>query len=226
MEQSSTILAPYLSQLQSMYGTFDPNQVQLRRRGYYSFIAYPTTGATQFVFFATAVGASNRQLTNIQRSGHLDNPFLLKAIRTRYFITSQNNSAWAGTDASTLFSDIVNGFFTAGVLRLVVGSKEWFQIPSPFQYAPAAYGVPEVFTAGNLATNTSHAPYAYPGSSADEGAGYIIDPEFLIGDSQNFQCSIEFPAGAIPVIASTVVPNSTTLYIGVEFDGIELCPVQ
>lgn len=221
----SAVLSPYLSQLQQMYGSFDPNQVQTRRRSYYSFVAYPTAGQSQFAFFGQTIGTANRQLTNIQRSGHLDNPFIVKAMRTRYFITAQNNSAWAGTDASTVYSDIVNGLFTVGVLRVVITSKEWFQLPSPFQYAPAAYGIPELFTAGTQGNNISRGPYAYPGQRGREAA-YLVDPQFLIGSDQNFLITIEYPSGLIPAIGTTVITSGTVLYIGIELDGIEIRPLQ
>lgn len=219
------ILSPYLTQLQQMYGSFDPNNVQTRRRSYYSFVGYPTAGQSQFAFFGQTIGTSNRQLTNIQRSGHLDNPFIVKAMRCRYFITSQNNNAWAGTDASTLYSDIVNGFFTCGVLRVVISSKEWFQLPCPFQYAPAAYGIPRVYTAGSQGNNITKGPYAYPGFPGKDSA-YLVDPQFLIGSDQNFLLTIEYPSGLVPVIASSIVGNGTTLYIGLELDGIEIRPLQ
>jgi|SRR5882672_216208 len=222
---ASAILSPYLAQLQQMYGSFDPNQVQTRRRAYYSYVAYPTAGQSVFSFFGQTIGQSNRQLTNIQRSGHLDNPLIVKALRTRYFITGQGVNSWNGLDASTLYSDIVNGFFTAGVLRLVISSKEWFQLPSPFLYAPAAYGVPELYTAGTKGNNISRGPYAYPGYCGRAGS-YLVDPQFLIGSDQNFQVTVEYPSGVIPVIASTVVANNTTLYVGIELDGIEIRPLQ
>ena len=221
-----SLLNPYMAQLQSMYGSFDPQNVQLRRRSYYSFLAYPTAGQTAFQFFATAIGASNRQLTNIQRSGHLDNPFILKALRCRYFITGAGISQWVGTDATTIFGDIVNGFANAGVLRLTISSKEWFQLPNPFQLAPFANGIPETYTNGGFSAAIGPAPAAFPGGAAFEGATFLLDPEFLIGSDQTFMCSIEYPSGAVPVIGSTIISTNTTLFIGVDFDGIEIRPLQ
>ena len=221
---SGLSLTPFLSQLQQEFGSFDPNSVQTRRREYYSYVAYPTAGQATFSFFSTTIGQSNRQLTNIQRSGHLDNPLIVRAIRTGYFLQSTNHMAWAGTDASTLYSDIVNGFFQVGVLRLFVGSKEWMQLPSPFLYAPPAYGSPQVVTAGWRGTTASSGPMA--SLPAGKASAYVIDPAFMIGSDQNFQVTIEFPSGLVPVIASTIVPNNTTLYIGIGLDGVEVRPVQ
>jgi hypothetical protein len=73
--------------------------------------------------------------------------------------------------------------------------------------------------------NVGRGPYAYPGQ-AGKGAAYLVDPQFLIGSDQNFMISIEFPSGLVPVIGTTVVASDTTLYIGVEFDGIEIRPLQ
>lgn len=217
-------LSPFMAQLQSQFGSFDPNKVQTRRREYYSFVAYPTAGQSSFTFFSNTVGQSNRQLTNIQRSGHLDNPHIVRAIRTSYFITAQNVSLWAGLDASTLYSDIVNGFFQVGVMRVIIGSKEWIQLPSPFMYAPPGAGLPKIIAAGQQGLNITRTGFAYLGAGRE--SAYIVDPSFMIGSDQNFQITIEFPSGLVPVIASTIVPNGTTLYVGVKLDGIEIRPVQ
>ena len=112
-----------------------------------------------------------------------------------------------------------------GVLRMIISSKEWFQLPSPFQYAPSAYGPPEVYAAGTQGVNISRSPYAYPGQDGRDAA-YLVDPQFLIGSDQNFMVTIEYPSGAVPVIGTGVVTNNTTLYIGIELDGIEIRPLQ
>lgn len=217
-------LSPFMAQLQQIYGSFDPNRVQTRRREVYSFVAYPTAGAASFTFFSQTVGTTNRQLTNIQRSGHLDNPLIVRAIRTGFFITAYNGTTWSGTDASTLYSDIVNGFFQAGVMRVIIGSKEWLQLPCPFQYAPPGEGMPKGIFAGQYNSTTSRSPFAYLGYN--KPSSYIVDPSFMIGSDQNFQVTIEFPSGLIPAIGTGIVTSGTVLYIGVKFDGIEVRPLQ
>lgn len=219
-----------LQALQLQYGSVDASQVQSRRRQYYSFVAYPTAGQAVFNFFSIPVGQSNRQLTNIQQGGNLDNPFLVKAIRTSYFIQNMNLAAWAGTDVSALYSDLVNGLFQVGFLKFIIGSKEWLYLPSPFLYAPPAYGDPQVKSAGLLsivqATGVSISSHPYASLNSRRDAAYLLQPSPLINENQNFRITIEYPSGAVPVIASTVVPNGTTLYIGIELDGIEIRPVQ
>ena len=217
-------LSPYMAQLQQDFGSFDPNNVQTRRRGYYSFVAYPTAGQSVFGFFSQTIGTTSRQITNIQRSGHLDNPFVVRAIRSRYYLAAANQSAWTGLDADTIYSDIVNGLFQCGLLRVVIGAKEWLQLPCPFLYAPPAYGMPKVDTAGFAASNVSSGPFAYlpPG----DASAYLVDPAFMIGSDQNFQITIEYPGGLVPVIGTNVVTSNTTLYICLELDGIEIRPLQ
>ena len=217
-------LSPFMAQLQQQFGSFDPNNVQTRRRGYYSFVAYPQAGQSSFTFFSTTVGQSNRQLTNIQRSGHLDNPLIVKAIRTRFYIANVNETAWSGLDASTLFSDIVAGLFQVGVMRVIIGSKEWLQLPCPFLYAPPGYGAPRTLTSGTRGALISSGPTARIQRSRD--SAFVVDPAFMIGSDQNFQISIEYPSGLVPAIATTIVTGNTSLYLGLELDGIEVRPVQ
>lgn len=222
-----------LAALQAQYGSVDASQVQSRRRQYYSYVQYPLAGQSVFNFFSVPVGQSNRQLTNIQQGGNLDNPFLVKAIRTSYFIGNPNLAAWAGTDASTLYSDLVNGLFQVGFLKFIIGSKEWLYLPSPFLYAPPAYGRPIVKSIGNQAfvQATGIGVSAYPFGYLDEQRqnSYLLQPSPLINENQNFRMTIEYPSGLVPILATGVVGNSTasnTLYIGIHLDGIEVRPVQ
>jgi hypothetical protein len=56
---------------------------------------------------------------------------------------------------------------------------------------------------------------------------YFVDPNILIEAEQQFTVKINYPSGAIPVIASGLVNDSTNpLKIGVIFDGLLLRPVQ
>lgn len=219
-----------LQYLQQQYGSVDASKVQSRRRQYYSYVQYPLAGQAVFNFFSIPVGQSNRQLTNIQQGGNLDNPFLIKAIRLSFFIQNLNMAAWAGTDASSLFSDQVNGLFQAGFFKMIIGSKEWLYLPSPFLYMPPAYGPPEAYTAGLTSlvqatgVNVTSAPYATLQARKDQA--YLLQPAPLINENQNFRVTIEYPSGLIPVIATGVVTGGNPLFIGVHLDGIEVRPVQ
>lgn len=231
--QTFTSDSDALQALQAQYGSVDASQVQSRRRQYYSYVLYPLAGSSVFNFFSTPVGQSNRQLTNIQQGGNLDNPFLVKAIRTSYFIGSTAQSAWAGTDVSTLYTDLVNGLFQVGFLKFIIGSKEWLYLPSPFLYAPPAYGRPVFKTAGfttfTQATGVNITAPPFAELNEERNASYLLQPSPLINENQNFRMTIEYPSGAVPVLATGVVANSTpsnSLYIGIHLDGIEIRPVQ
>jgi len=220
-----------LMYLQSQYGSVDPSKVQSRRRQYYSYVQYPLLGQSVFNFFSTPVGQSNRQLTNIQQGGNLDNPFLVKSIRLSYFIQNPNQGAYVGTDVTTLYADLVNGLFQVGFLKFIIGSKEWLYIPSPFLYMPPAYGYPEYIDGGihsivqATGITVGNSPYATLKNQKQNA--YLLQPAPLINENQNFRMTIEYPSGLVPVIATTVVTvPANPLFIGVHMDGIEVRPVQ
>lgn len=218
-----------LQALQAQYGSVDASKVQSRRRQYYSYVQYPLAGQSVFNFFSIPIGQSNRQLTNIQQGGNLDNPFLIKAIRLGFFIQDTAQGTWAGTNVSTLYSDLVAGFAQAGFLKFIIGSKEWLYLPSPFLYAPPAYGDPRSYNAGSnitqaTAVNITAAPYA--ALQSKKSAAYLLQPSPLINENQNFRITIEYPQGLIPVISTGVVTGGNPLLIGIQLDGIEVRPVQ
>lgn len=218
----------FVQSLQAKYGSIDAGRVQTRRRQYYSFVQYPLAGSVRLQFFSQGVGQLNRQLTNIQQAGILDNPFLVKAIRTSYFIQDTESEEGGLNDSTSLYSDLVQGFASAGVMILKIGSKEWIDIPSPFLYAPPAYGSPVLFTrsAGVTQATGSANTVPYCDLQSRRDATFIMSPSVLINQDQNFQLTVEYPTGLVPVIATGVVTANNPLYVGVEFDGIEVRPVQ
>jgi hypothetical protein len=64
------------------------------------------------------------------------------------YIKTWDLYAWAGTNASTLVSDVLMGFAQAGVLTLTVNNRAHVQLPKPFLYAAIGGGPEQVFTAG------------------------------------------------------------------------------
>jgi hypothetical protein len=53
-----------------------------------------------------------------------------------------------------------------------------------------------------------------------------MSPSVLINQDQNFQITIEYPSGLVPVIGTGVVTADNPLFVGVELDGIEVRPLQ
>ena len=216
----------FVQSLQAKYGSIDAGRVQTRRRQYYSYVSYPLAGSVRLQFFATAVGALNRQLTNIQQAGTLDNPFLVKAIRCKYYIQNASNATALVADASSIYSDLVEGLFTSGVLIFKVGSKEFLNIPTPFLYAPPAMGGGSLYSSVAGGATGAVGVIQYADLQGGRDSTFIMSPSLLINQDQNFQITIEYPSGAIPVIATTPVTVGNPLFVGVELDGIEVRPVQ
>jgi hypothetical protein len=218
----------FVQSLQAKYGSIDAGRVQTRRRQYYSFVNYPLAGSVRLQFFGVGVGQSNRQLTNIQQAGILDNPFLVKAIRFNWFIQDTEIEESAANDATSLYADFVTGLFSVGVMKLVIGSKDWLNIPTPFLFAPPGYGTPKLKTSLGGVTQATGAgnTIGHAELQSCRDATFVMSPSVLINQDQNFQLTLEYPSGAVPVIATGVVTEGNPLYVGVELDGIEVRPVQ
>jgi len=228
-----------ISRLQQRYGTFDPGRDQTVRQPFWSFVKYPQAGASSLTFFGNSIGSTgNLQLTNLPRQNDLGLQHLqIKCLRTAYFIASQDVLNFDGTDASTLYSDLINGIFQCGVLVVKMGQREELIMTKPFLNCPPADGRLSVKSAGLTAlTLVEGAPNTFGSSVSAPPHGdlitrkenaYIIAPDIVLEPGQSFQVNINFPSGTLPVIADGVIDDDTNpLYVGVIFDGIIWRPVQ
>lgn len=227
--------------LQSRYGSADYRDWQSLRKQWYSYVNYPVAGQSSITFFGTALGgatAGNRQLTNIPKAGSFgQNHFLLKSLRLDFFINDQGLNNFAGTDATTLFSEFINGIFQAGVITLNIGQRPFVQLPMPFLYAPPGNGEDQVKSAGiesltlaegtpnTLTSATVNIPYA--SLLRRNESVYLVDPGILIEAEQNFDVQLDYPSGVLPAIATGIINNdSNPLYVGVSMDGVNFRPLQ
>lgn len=228
-----------INQLQRKYGSARFCNLQHVRKQFYSYVKYPMGGANTINFFGDAIsGVFNRQLTNMPKQNSFGNVFfILKAIRCKYLLFNMNPLAFVGTDASTLYTEIVNGVFQAGIFEFKVQNKTYVQLPRPFLEMPPADGrtfelntasltgnlsaiAPITFTAG-----TVQIPFAELMTKSENS--YMIDPQVMIEPEQNFEVTISYPSGPIPISATTLISDPTNpLYLGIEFDGVESRPVQ
>ena len=229
-----------LNYLQSKYGSANYNSWQSLRKEWWSFVPYLEAGASVYTFFGDAVGqnAKTKQDTNLPKSGSLgQNHFLLKSLRCDIQIADLKLQTAYATDASQLYSDILNGFVHAGVLELVIGDRIFVQIPKPFMYAPPADGRCKVHGAGvtsitlnEAAPNTLNAyisVFPFATLNRRQNSAYIVDPNILIEAEQHFEVRTRFDSGAVPVIGTGVTDDATNpLKIGVMLDGITFRPVQ
>lgn len=221
---------------QSLAGT---KYREFQRQQFYSLVAYPTAGTATLQLFGDAVsGSVNYQQTNLPKANSFgDVYYLIKAVRTKFYIASRAIASAAGTDASSLLSDFLMGFAQAGVFNFTVNSSTIISVPRPFLWL-AGNDRPLVRGGGatslTLASGTpntlsalvSAPPYGEPVSQYEsKGAVYLQDPAISINPNASFDCSITYPSGAVSAIATTQITNNTTLYVGVEFDGIVARPV-
>lgn len=240
MAQTFTKSEQVLQYLQKTYGSANYNSWQSIRKQFYSFVNYPAAGSTQFNFFGFAVSGTagqNRQYTNMPKAGSFGQQhFLLKSIQCTYYVSTAQSllTVDSAADTANAAADFLHGFAQAGVLTFNVGSKNYAQIPKPFMYAPPADGAINNAAAGGLTfTLTSGTPnvmnavnqlVASADLNRDSANRYLVDPSILIEAEQSFDLSVNYPSGAIPLIASGKF--TTNFYVGVILDGILFRPVQ
>lgn len=228
-----------LQYLQRKFGSTNYKSWQTLRKQFYSYVQYTAAGNTQFNFFGTAIGGVNRQLTNIPKAGSIgQNHFLIKGIKCSFYIQDEFAAAWAGTNATSLASDLVNGFAQGGVLEILIGSRLFVQVPKPFLYAPPADGEDHLYTCGlRVLTLVEAMPNTYPGTNSVNqprvtlnsrtNSKYLVDPNIFLEAEQQFEVRISYPTGAIAQIATSVINDTTNpLFLGVTLDGVLFRPVQ
>lgn len=216
-----------IAQLQAQYGTMQPGRLQALRKQFYSYVAYPLTGSVQLNFFGQAVGNNGVTLeeTNMPVQGSFGtSAMLVKGVMCNYKITAENTAAYNGLDATTIVTEMLGGIFTAGVFNLDVNAKNYLQVSQPFMQMPPADGRTRNISSGQISVDTGAEPSVNLSSRSENR--FIVDPEIFIAAQQNFSCSISFPAGAIPVRATSIITAEVPLYVGVILDGIEFRPVQ
>ena len=227
-----------LSALQERYGTTDYSEWQSLRREWYSYVNYPTAGASETLFFSDVAGQAGvtTQSTNMPKANSFGQThFLLKQIKMDIRIADWMYNLPVANDLDTLYSDIINGFVQDGVLEILISGRVYAQIPRPFLLAPPADGRPCVRSAGleglTLATGTpdtftsavTHPPYA--SLSGGKLNSYIMDPNILIEAEQAFTCRLRYGT-AVPIIATDVEDATTNpLSVGCIFSGIGFRPI-
>lgn len=229
-----------LAYLQGAYGSANYGAWQMLPTDFWSCQPYLEAGVSQLSFFGTTFGTSgqNLMLTNLgTQSNFGTNHFLLKSINCSLFIKTWAVNTFAGLNADTLYSDLVNGFPWSGVLDLTIGARPFVTIPKPLLYAPPGRGESVVKTAGptsmtlteatpnTLATLIGPPPYAR--LSAKRKGNYLVDPNIFIPAQQTFTLTTSWPSGLVPVVGTGVTDDtSNPLFICVTLSGLLLRPVQ
>jgi len=233
-----------ISAASQKFGVIDYTRWQAIRWQWYSYITYPSAGATELNFFGQVAGQAGVTLqdTNLPKAGSFGQThFQLKSISTDIQIASNDVDTFtranqASIDTRALASDFLGGFVQAGVLRFSVGARPFATIIKPFQYAPPP-GSPLDYD-NTYVNQISAAPVPAAGAAQVVGVPwitqtkmrsnvYFVDPNILIEAEQQFNVSLQFPSGIVPVLATNVVNDSTNpLKVGVILDGLLLRPVQ
>jgi hypothetical protein len=233
-----------ISAASQKFGVIDYTRWQAIRWQWYSYITYPSAGATELNFFGQVAGQAGVTLqdTNLPKAGSFGQThFQLKSISTDIQIASNDVDTFtranqATLDTRALASDFLGGFVQAGVLRFSVGARPFATIVKPFQYAPPP-GSPLDYD-NTYVNQISAAPVPAAGAAQVVGVPwitqtkmrsnvYFVDPNILIEAEQQFNVSLQFPSGIVPVLATNVVNDSTNpLKVGVILDGLLLRPVQ
>jgi hypothetical protein len=233
-----------ISAASQKFGVIDYSRWQAIRWQWYSYITYPSAGTTELNFFGQVAGQAGVTLqdTNLPKAGSFGQThFQLKSISTDIQINNNDVDGFtranqATIDTRALSSDFLGGFVQAGVLRFSVGARPFATIVKPFQYAPPP-GSPLDYD-NTFVNQISAAPVPAAGASDVVGVPwitqtkvrnnvYFVDPNILIEAEQQFNVSLQFPSGAVPVLATNVVNDSTNpLKVGVILDGLLLRPVQ
>jgi hypothetical protein len=233
-----------ISAASQKFGVIDYSRWQAIRWQWYSYVTYPSAGTTELNFFGQVAGQAGVTLqdTNLPKAGSFGQThFQLKSISTDIQINANDVDGFtranqATLDTRALASDFIGGFVQAGVLRFNVGSRPFATIVKPFQYAPPP-GSPLDYD-NSFVNQISAAPNPAAGAAAVVGVPwvtqtkmrsnvYFTDPNILIEAEQQFNVSLQFPSGAVPVLATNVVNDSTNpLKVGVILDGLLLRPVQ
>jgi hypothetical protein len=233
-----------ISAASQKFGVIDYSRWQAIRWQWYSYVTYPSAGSTELNFFGQVAGQAGVTLqdTNLPKAGSFGQThFQLKSISTDIQINANDVDGFtranqATLDTRALASDFIGGFVQAGVLRFNVGSRPFATIVKPFQYAPPP-GSPLDYD-NSFVNQISAAPNPAAGAAAVSGVPwvtqtkvrnnvYFVDPNILIEAEQQFNVSLQFPSGAVPVLATNVVNDSTNpLKVGVILDGLLLRPVQ
>ena len=233
-----------ISAASQKFGVIDYTRWQAIRWQWYSYITYPSAGSTELNFFGQVAGQAGVTLqdTNLPKAGSFGQThFQLKSISTDIQIASNDVDGFtranqATLDTRALASDFLGGFVQAGVLRFSVGARPFATIVKPFQYAPPP-GSPLDYD-NTYVNQISAAPVPAAGAAQVVGVPwitqtkmrsnvYFVDPNILIEAEQQFNVSLQFPSGAVPVLATNVINiGGNPLKVGVILDGLLLRPVQ
>lgn len=170
----------------------------------YDTVTYTDNVSTTLTYF-NAVRAT-ADLGNLQQPGMLPSPqsFLIQGLRVFYKtpITVVDSAAAAASVVGNM-NDIVL-LMNTGILRMTIGEKRYG--PWPLWMLPAANFLKGFAAMAGAEAANQTTIYGQP-----DGPLYGLFPNLMIAPLQNFQVTLEWPAGAVDL--------SGNMVIQVVFDG-------
>lgn len=235
--------ADVVAWLNATQGAVRYSQQQMIRYKYYSYINYPAAGAVQNGFFAANQASAGLQFTNIETAGAFGNySYLITGIGLDlqlYIPTvASNQPSSYTTDALAPYADVVHGLTQGGVFTFLTAQTTWLQMPLPFMTMPPADGqIRTVIAQGGFAfTQSGMTPFGVTGAQnslcyANLERRYnrrlnLQNPIFF-APNQSFNASLGYPGGAIAVISTSVIDNSSAfIRVGCVLDGWKFTPLS
>ncbi len=232
-----------LAWLQNNYGAVRYSAQQMLRWPYYSYSNYPAAGAASIGFFSSNFSSAGLDFTNIENAGAFGNySFLITGIGLDIQLsipTVANNGPWTyTTDALAPYADLVHGLTQGGVFEFRIAQTLWTQMPLPFLTMPPADGRPQVVCAqgGFPFTQSGMTPFGVTGGQASvcyadlerrAWRRYNLFNPIFVAPQQSFVAQLNYPSGALPVLSTSVINNSTAfIRVGCIFDGWKFSPVS
>ena len=231
---------PSIAALERTAGSADWSRYTQNRWVYYDYVRLNPLGTNLISFFNQPVGSNDpvsataktmeqTNLTEVRTFGR--SSFLLKAIRTHIRVAPKARqvagisgdvdylSSGAQNPVSLLMAQLVR----QGLLLILLGKKEYMDIPQPFITCPPAMGV-QIDTVPSFGADLATTLFQ---QHTDPQNLYVVKPEQLIEAGQTIEASMVFDNGNTPVLTNAVGGASTPVVeIGLIFDGFILRPVQ
>lgn len=172
-----------------------PDQVEAIWQPFYDYATYPAAGTTSLTFFQLPIGQGGKTLadTNMRLGGQFPNGqrFLCTGLEVRFY---PGNAILGG--AFPNWQDAFD-FYSGGVLRFFIGSKDYMEI-APLDMAPPSSRLAGAMTIGGAEVANETGQYA-------TAAGVPLDiTPVLLTSSQNFNVTLQWPT-AVPVTAEARV---------------------
>lgn len=158
-----------------------------------------TTAVTTILPFFTS-NPANESLSNVNPPSMLPNPeaFLIKTIG--WMVPNQEETAAQGVppvSTASKFNDIIL-LANTGILKLFIGDKPYG--PWPLYRLPMA-----TFPKASIAVAGATAANSVTQYGNTDGPMYPLLPPLLIAPNQKFRVSMEWPAGAVSLTATTTI---------------------